>query len=175
MRFDQLTVLPNPALEEIFRAAAAPSPQTLVGFEWRGFNIGSHTRLLGIQKFIKGFFSLDDAVEGYNVRVHQNGLSEAWIHLPNAENPTRYAFFVVTRVDTSTRDSLYPQALFINYGASPRNPRMAVERSLRDYLCQPDPDNPNLLIGKAYLAFASLRIFSNYFIIERLRPTDWLP
>ena len=42
-------------------------------------------------------------------------------------------------------------------------------------MVQADPANPDLLLGKAYLALPFGRVFSNYFIIERLRPTDWKP
>jgi hypothetical protein len=65
--------------------------------------------------------------------------------------------------------------LLLNYGASLRNPRRGVERLLRDYLVQPYAQNPDLLLGKAYFAFGSRRVFSNFFVIERLRPTDWMP
>ena len=174
-RYEELAHLSNRALEEIFRSATMPLLETLVSYEWRGFNIASVTRLLGIQKFIKGFFLLNGRVEGYNIQVRQNGLTEPWIHRPSAENPKRYGFYIVTPVDTSSQDNLYPQALFLNYGASSRNPRLAVERPIRDYLAQPDLHNPNLLVGKAYFALGRWRVFSNFFVIERLRRTDAVP
>jgi hypothetical protein len=175
MRFEELAVLSSRALEGIFRSAIMPPPETLVSYEWRGYNIASFTRLLGIQKFIKGFFLLNGRVEGYNIQAQQNGLTETWLYQPSAKTLKRYAFYIVTPVDPSSQDNLYPQALFLNYGASPRNPRLAVERPIRDYLAQPDPHNPNLLLGKAYLALGSWRVFSSFFVIERLRPTDWVP
>jgi len=175
IRYEGLALSSNQALEKIFISGIEPTLEPLVGYEWRGYNIALLARLLGIQKFIKGFFRLDGLIEGYNIPVQQNGLTGPWIHQPSVENPKRYAFYVVTRVDTTSPDNLYPHALFLNYGASLRNPRRAVERLLRDYLVQPDPQNPDLLLGKAYFAFGPWRVFSNFFVIERLRPTDWIP
>jgi hypothetical protein len=38
------------------RAGTAPDLDALVGYEFRGFNVGRNPALLGVQKFIKGFF-----------------------------------------------------------------------------------------------------------------------
>ena len=174
-RYEELARSSNYDLEKIFDLGTAPSPEALVGYEWRGYNVALLARVLGLQKFIKGLFLLNERIEGYNIPVQQNGLTGPWIHKPSVKNPKRYAFYVVTRVDTTSQDNLYPQALFLNYGISPRNPRRAVERLLRDYLVQPDLHNPNLLLGKAYFAFGPRHVFSNFFVIERLRSTDWIP
>jgi hypothetical protein len=150
--------------------------EALINVEWRGFNTSWQPRLLGIQKFIKGFFQAEGRVEGYNIPVAQNGLRAPWLHQPSAEQPRRYAFFTVTPVTAAASDHLYPQALLLNYGASTRNADApALARRLRDYLVQPDPAAPDILLGKAYLALGSLRIPSNFFVLERLRPTSWQP
>ncbi|MCA1554328.1 MAG: hypothetical protein LC737_08120 [Chloroflexi bacterium] len=175
LTYEQLARASNGQLEQIFRAGKAPRMDALLNFEWRGYNMTPVARLLGIQKFIKGFFASSACVEGYNIAVQQNGLSEDWIAQPSAEQPKRYAFFVVQAVDPRAVDNRYRDALLLDYGASTRNPRFGIERRLRDYLVQPDPANADLLLGKAYFAFGSLRVFSNFFIIERLRPTNWTP
>ena len=46
---------------------------------------------------------------------------------------------------------------------------------LRDYLVVPDAAHPEILLGKALLQLGPLRVFSNYFVIEPLRPTTWSP
>ncbi len=175
IRYEDLARAKNQALEEVFCSGRAPSPDSLAGYEWRGYNMALMPRLLGIQKFIKGFYKLDGRCEGYNMPVKQNGLAGPWIHQPSAEAPKRYAFYTVTAVDPSSADHLYPQALLIDYGSHPLNPRSGPERLLRDYLVQPDPSNPDLMLGKAYLALGGKRLFSNFFVIERLRPTNWMP
>ena len=174
-RFELLAQSTHVTLEQIFRAAQTPDLEMLVGFEWRGYNISPVTKLLGIQKFIKGFFVSNDGTEGYNIPVQQNGLSNPWLAKPTPEQPKRFAFFLVSHGDPDSTDHLYPSALLLDYGHSPRNPRYAMERILRDYLVQPDHDNPDLLLGKAYLAIGSRRIPSNFFVIERLLRTKWGP
>jgi hypothetical protein len=173
--FRELALAPNDRLEQLLRTAAAPAPKALAGFEWRGYNLSWRVKLLGLQKFVKGFFEAGAGVEGYNIPVEQNGLDGPWRRLPTPANPRRYAFYCVTRVDPRAVDHLYPQAILLDYGASPRNPPRAIERRLRDYVVQPDPANPDLLLGKAYIAFGRYRLASNFFLIERLGPVDWKP
>jgi hypothetical protein len=175
LKYEDLVRASNNALEKVFLSTPAPSPEVLVGYEWRGYNMGFLTKLFRLQKFIKGFFLLNGRIEGYNIPVQPNDLTEPWIHQPSPENPKRYAFFVVSPVDPDSRDNLYPLALLLNYGAGPHSSRRGVESLIRDYLVQPHLENPHLLLGKAYFAFGSRRVFSNFFVIERLRPTNWLP
>src|SRR5439155_21898284 len=110
-----------------------------------------------------------------NIPVAQNELDGPWLPKPTPANPRRFAFYTVTRVDPHTIDNLYPQAILLDYGASPRNPPGAVERRLRDYVVQPDSANADLLLGKAYFAFGRVRLASNFFLIERLGPSGWKP
>ena len=174
-RFRALALSRNSRLEQILRASKGPALESLVGFEWRGYNVPWFTRLLGIQKFIKGFFQAGDRVEGYNIPVQQNGLEGPWLDRPTPEAPERFGFYYVARVDQESADNFYPEAILLDYGASPRNPAYGIERLLRDYVVQPDPENPDLLLGKAYFALGGLRLPSNYFVLERLRLTSWRP
>ncbi len=162
-------------LEGLFQRSKAPELETLTGFEFRGWNVPFFTKLLGIQKFVKGFFPGAGDVEGYNIPIRQDGIDRPWSHKPNPENPTRFGYFVVRKVDAADRDNFYPQAVLLNYGASSRNFALRPERILRDYLVQPDPANPSLMLGKAYLALGGLRVPSNFFVLERLRKTEWAP
>jgi hypothetical protein len=174
--FRRLTQASAAHLEQLMRASPAPPLQALVGLEWRGYNTSWQPRLLGIQKFIKGFFLVDGQVEGYNIPVAQNGPDAPWLHLPTRENPRRYAFYCVTPVNRASRDNLYPEALLLDYGTSNRNADSpAIAKRLRDYLVQPDRANPDLLLGKAYMALGPLRLPSNFFILERLCATTWQP
>ncbi len=171
-RYEELAQLSNRELEEMLRAGKTPRPEALAGYEWRGYNISPFTRLLGIQKFIKGFMTGNQCVEGYNRQVQQNGLNSPWMLKTEPEKQKRYAFYFVTPVDESSKDDLYPQALLLDYGASPRNPRFGPERALRDYLVQVDTQNPDLMLGKAYMAVGPWRLFANFFIIERMGPAN---
>jgi hypothetical protein len=173
--FRELILAPGSRLEQLLRAGRAANTAALAGSTWRGFNQSWRVRRLGLQKFIKGFFEAGGGLEGYNIPVLQNGLEGAWLPQPTPERPRRYAFYCVTPVDPTSSDALYPNALLIDYGASPRNPPRAIERRLRDYLVQPYPANPDVLLGKAYLAFGRYRLPSNFFILQRLGPSDWRP
>ena len=170
MTFKELAFMREDDLERIFLSAPAPDAGALAGSEFRGWNVPWFTRLLGIQKFIKGFFAAADGggVEGYNIPVRQDGFADAWTRLPDPDAPKRFGFYRVVR------DARRPEALLLDYGASARNPWYRPERVLRDYLVQPDPARPDLLIGKAYLALG-VRVPSNFFILERLKGTEWKP
>lgn len=173
-RFVELARAPRATLDRSFRAGRGPALASLVGFEWRGYNTSRVTRLLGIQKFIKGFFETS-AVEGYNIPVVQNGLFAPWIDKPHPSNPRRYAFYLVKPGDEDSPDKDHAGAALLDYGASTRNPRLAIPRLLRDYLVQVDEANPDLLLGKAYLVVGGLRIPASYFVLERLRSVSWTP
>lgn len=162
------------ALETALLAGVMPKLDGLAGFEFRGYNTPAFTALLGIRKFIKGFFRSPRGLEGYNIPARQNGLSGDWLHKPSLEAPKRFGFYLVAPVAAAARDNLYPNAALLDYGASPRNAAWQPERLLRDYLVQVDPADPDLLLGKAYLALGA-RVRVSYFVLERLRPSPWTP
>jgi len=175
MTFEELARSSPRDLEAILRAGAGPDTEALTGPEWRGFNVGLKMRLLGTQKFLKGFFTGPDAVEGYNTPVRQNGLGGPWTPKPSPERPKRYGFFLVKPVPPGGPDGRYPNALLLDYGASSRNPRRSPTRRIRDYLVQPDPGNPALMLGKGYVAVGSARLGSQFFVIERVDRPAWTP
>jgi hypothetical protein len=188
LTFEGLARGSNRELEAVLRAGVAPDAAALTRSEWRGFNVGPKMRLLGLSKFIKGFFvaagatsdgpgggEAPDQTEGYNTPVRQNGLAGPWTPKPSPEQPKRFGFFLVTPVSPGGPDHRYRNALLLDYGASPRNPRGSPTRRIRDYLVQPDPANPALMLGKAYLAFGRARLFPQFFVIERLDRPAWTP
>ena len=175
--FHELTRSSTDVLEDVLRKGQPPAVETLVGYEFRGANIGAVPRRLGLQKFIKGFFVGADGVEGYNIPVDQDGLDAPWTPKPHPEQPRRFGFYLVSPVPGPGRglDSRYPNAVLLDYGASLQNPRTRIERGLRDYLVVPDPNRSDVLLGKAYFAAGMARLPVGFFVIERLRPTDWHP
>jgi hypothetical protein len=174
VRFKALTQLSSRELEKIFAASRGPALESLAGNEFMGYNVPWFTEALRIRKFVKGFFGAKD-VEGYNIPVRQNGIEKPWEHQPSADHPKRFGFYKVGKVDAKSRDNHYPEAVLLDYGASARNLRFQVERLLRDYLVVPDPKNPEVLLGKAYLAFGGSRVPTSFFVLERLRQTPWHP
>ncbi|MEM9863864.1 MAG: hypothetical protein AAF938_19850, partial [Myxococcota bacterium] len=79
----------------------------------------------------------------------------------------RHGFYDV--VSATGRYGEFPQAVLLNYGSG-RNAATNPEARIRDYLVQVDPNNPDLFLGKAYLNLGLTDVFSNFFVLERLRP-----
>ncbi len=153
-------------LEELMLSSKAPKIGNLKGWEFKGYKSLDVTTLLGFRKFKKGFFQDGDQFRGYNVKVKQNGLIDPWIDLEKGGVSVKHGWYDVYPVKSEEKDNLYPNALMLNY-SSERNPKADPSRFLRDYLVQVDPKNPNLLLGKAYVALGPKRVFVSYFILEK--------
>ncbi len=161
-------------LETTFVRGSMPDLGALVGWEFRGINRMPLNRLpiaqlLGIKKFVKGFFRTEDGrVMGYNCPVVQNVLDGRWRTKPSDTAPKRFGYYEVAPVDATRRDNYYLHAVLLDYGRGGNQPWDPTS-GLRDYLVQVDPANPDLLLGKAYYALGPARLRSNFFILERHR------
>jgi hypothetical protein len=170
--YEELCQKSDKELEEIFKAGITPDFKNLLGYEFRGFNVPKITKILGFQKFKKGFFTAagqkpdGNEVMGFNVLIDQK--KDKWCALPSEDKPKRYGFYRVYKVKPSERDNKYPNALLLNYGISRNGIHPA--RLLRDYLVQVEPDNPDLYLGRAYFALGPLRLFPSFFVLERYNP-----
>ncbi|MBN2496014.1 MAG: hypothetical protein JXR96_15585 [Deltaproteobacteria bacterium] len=157
-------------LEEVMLSGSAPDAEKLAGWEFRGYNSLDLTTVLGFRKFKKGFYKGDSGVSGYNVKVEQNGLIDPWVDQVKKGESVKHGWYDVKDIDPSSTDNLYPNSLLLDY-ASDRNPKLDPSRVLRDYLVQVDPGNPDLLLGKAFVALADKRVFVSYFVLERENPS----
>lgn len=167
--FDTLCRASAARLEEAMQAGVTPAESSLAGWEFRGYNTGRLTDLLGIRKFKKGFYFAppeSSQLWGYNVRVRQDGLGHPWIPVRERGLPLRHGLYEVRRAGDSDRVGRYPQALVLDYGRG-RNPLLDPSRVLRDYLVQVSGDDGDLMLGKAYLALGPLRVAAGYFVLER--------
>ena len=165
----RLEQTPMHELEKVFVRGATPDLDALAGWEFRGIN---HlplnalpvANLVGIKKFLKGFYRTEDGtVMGYNSPVKNNVLDGRW-HVA----AKRFGFYEVYPVDPTARDNAYLHAVLLDYSKGD-NPALDPSQLLRDYLVQVDPANPDLYLGKAYGAIGPLRIHTNFFILERFR------
>ena len=172
-----LEQLPMRELEKVFVRGATPDLDALVGWEFRGINhlplnVLPIAQLVGIKKFVKGFFRTEsdrgERVMGYNIPVARNVLDGRWQLKPSDSDPKRFGFYEVAPVDPTARDNTYLHAVLLDYGKG-GNQRFDPTSGLRDYLVQVDAANPDLYLGKAYYALGPARIATNFFILERHR------
>ncbi len=166
-RFTEVITKSKAELEEIFMRGSMPELSKLAGWEFRGMNHPRWAKLAGIKKFMKGFFwETEDVLHGYNCPVIQNANQADWVFKNTAENPGRFGYYRVARVDATAKDNYYLNSVLLNYGEG-GNPAYDPSRNLRDYLVQVDADNDDLYLGKAYYALGPMRVASNFFLLER--------
>jgi hypothetical protein len=159
--FQRLAQSSRRDLEKVHRAGATPDTSALVGFEFCGYNHPVVMGLLGVRKFIKGFFDARGHSFGFNTPVSQNGIEAAWEARPDEENPKRYAFYSVEADHSGDR---HPNAIFLDYS---RGDDGLPANLIRDYVVRVEEDSDDLLLGKAYLALGPARIPVGFFILER--------
>ncbi|HLU68770.1 MAG TPA: hypothetical protein VKZ63_20960 [Kofleriaceae bacterium] len=169
-RFLELARRSREELEEVMLRGHTPDLDELVGWEFSGINTPRWARAAGIKKFAKGFERRDGGdpdrgprVLGYNRPVTQDRLRDAW-----RVGDRRFGWFRVAPVDPTERDNAYLHALLLDYGRGGNRP-WDPTGTLRDYLVQVDPADPDLYLGKAYLALGPARVPVSYFVLERLR------
>jgi hypothetical protein len=144
----------------------APDPESMMGWEFYGYNTMPLTVALGIRKFKKGFYRRAKGrtpMAGYNVKIRPSVLDGPW----DAGGPggAYVGYFDCTPV-TKDKGGLHPGSLLLDYGADSRN--MLFDGSfLRDYVVMPDPKEPDVLLGRAYAALAGARVPVSYFVLQR--------
>lgn len=173
--FVQLCLKNDAELADIFARGMTPEFTELVGYEFDGFNTMDLTQLIGIRRFRKGFLAADETVGneeigGYNVTVRPGPPTAEWDIVYKKGKPHRHSPYRVYRVPAGDKEDKYPQSLLINYDC-PRNP-VWNPGFLRDYLVKVTPDNPDLFLGKAYVALGAMRVYVSYFVLHRAEKVD---
>lgn len=169
-RFWELAKASTADLETVFLRGDTPEAEDLAGWEFRGLNQPAWARVAGIRKFVKGFYREGGALWGYNCPVAQGRDEGPWRTKPSDEQPKRFGYYRVEPVDPTARDSAYLHALLLDYGRGGNKP-WDPTRGLRDYLVRVDGER-DLYLGIAYYALGPVRVRSNYFLLERLRPAS---
>ena len=170
LTFKRLVNASTRELEDILVQGIMPDINALEGWEFRGCNTLPITRLMGIRKFKKGFIrnpnNAPDEIYGYNVPVEQNRTFDPHMAIPNECNPKKFGFFLVSPKRQMGADDIHHNALLLDYGRG-NNPFYEPAKLLRDFVVQVDPQNPDLFLGKAYIALGSKRVFVSFFVLER--------
>jgi hypothetical protein len=156
-----LARLPGSELEHILHYGERPDFASLDGYVFKGANLTAPGNLL-FPRFSKGFFLEKGRRMGYNVPVERGALDAAWYTKPR-ENPRPFGFYEVLPVEVGDRDALYPGSVVLDYG---KGGNWGPEGLLRDFLVQVEPNNPDLLLGKAYLALGCW-VPVGFFALER--------
>lgn len=172
--FDELTKLSNKQLDPFMVEGTAPQLEDVVGYDFRGWNINPATKISGTRKFKKGFFG-DPAVGhiwGYNVPTEQNGMNGPWNAKPNENNPRRYFFYKVFTAK-SVAHKKHPNSLIVHYAKWGEYFFLNPVKYTVDYLVYPDPDNRDLMVGKAYFEIGPIKFFAGYFILERHNQSNY--
>jgi len=175
-RLEDLARLSDAELTKVFEAGTVPATTRLAGWEFRGYNPPLFAKLAGIQKFKKGFFWKQgggDELWGYNIPVIQDGIHAPWMNKHGDTAPKRFGFYRVLPVRPDDKEGKHPNGLLLDYGEG-GNPIYDGTGFIRDYLVQVDPENEDLYLGKAYLAIGPLRVPTNFFVLERLRETEFV-
>jgi hypothetical protein len=174
LTFDQLTSFDNRRLEPFMAGGTIPSATDIVGFEFRGWNIQGLTDLLGTRKFIKGFYpdGTPPNAWGYNMPVEQNGRGKPWMPKLKNGQSIRYYFYKVLP-GSALKDAIYPRSLVVDYRQWPGYSDLNPVKYTVDYLVFPDPANRDLLVGKSYAQLGKIRPFLGFFILARLRPSEF--
>jgi hypothetical protein len=175
--FASLAKASNPELESLMSSKAVPSAESLAGSEFRGWNVAELASVLGIRKFIKGFFRCSDSPDfaGYNMPVKQNEFEGPWEPALENGEPVRHFYFGLVP-GSRVSDAIYPATLVVDYRlwkGTPATPP-GITNTV-DYLVLPDPSNPNLVLGKSYLQFSEVKPFLGFFLIERLQQSKPSP
>ena len=165
-RFLRVAALKPRQLEAIMLRGQMPDVNALVGTEYRGMNLGVGARLLGLRKFIKGFFQNDGQAFGYNVRARQNNPDEVWLAELTGGERRRFGFYRVLPPDPESRDNAYLNALLLDYGQG-GNGRFDITTLLRDYVVRVSPGSDDLMLGKAFIAVGRFRVQIGYFLLDR--------
>lgn len=170
--FHDLVAYHRSDLERLLLKGETPSCQVISGWSYRGYNYAWITGKLGIRTFIKDFYTTESGeVFGRSTILEQDGLGPFGDLQATAIRVKRRIRYRVRPVDPSSRDSRYPRALLLDYGAA-GNRRSDPASWIRDYLVRVEPGNDELLLGKAYFAIGPLRLFTSFFLIERIGPLD---
>ena len=154
----EIGALPPAELQKIMMRGEPPSVDALAGWEWRGRNTMGWAKLVGIRKFVKGFYKDSQGqLWGYNEPIVQNKLEEPWSAKPNDADPKRFGFYQVNPVDPESRDNRHLNSLLLDYGKG-KNPWFDPSRGLRDYLVRVERGSDEILLGEAWYALGPLRI-----------------
>ena len=160
-------------LEQLLKDGSRPTLKQLEGYNFRCLNLGFMLKLIGAQKFIKSFYSIDyhygSMLTGHNIVVKRGKPEVAYEKVFKDGRSKVQGVYLVEAENTNYKK--YPNTTLLHYGRGD-NPWWQPAKRLRDYLAQPYADNPDLLLGKAYFSLGPFEVFGGFFVLERLEKIE---
>jgi hypothetical protein len=162
--FPQMVTADADALEYLLKEAPAPSTFFLHERGFNGVNTHWFTKIMGIKKFRKYFYSKGESMEGFNIEIKQDPFFER-TQLDGLWKPTKKLPFGKFNVLPNPHEhysalEAYPNALLLDYGNNENS--LFEGDNLRDVIVQVG----ELLLGKAYMKVGSLFVPSSYFVCK---------
>lgn len=155
------------SLEDVFARGVRPDPEALCGFEYYGYNTAPIAGVLGIRKFKKAFYARQGArtaVGGYNCKVRPSPLDAGWVN--GGPGGTYQGYYDVREGDEGASVAKHPNALYLDYGSVKAN-SLLDGSFLRDFLVQPDPNDADVFLGKAYASLGPVTLPVSFFVLQR--------
>ncbi len=187
--FETLAKADKKTLDDVMKNGTMPDLESMIGWEFDGYNLTFMATILGIRKFrkgfykekgyykgynefIKGFDKEEDKFKGYNVKMKQNKFEQLWGYKNG--KPERFGWFNIFKSYRFGKDGLdiHPNAALLHYGLDERN-TLFEGKMLRDYLVQVNKDDKDLYLGKAYNAVGKILVMPSYFIIKRAEKVNF--
>jgi hypothetical protein len=145
--FDSLCIAPPEILTGTMGATVTPDPESLAGWEFRGFTPGDSPAALLLRKHRMGFYRLKNrrgstGLGGYVIPCHDGPPSGRWIDRLDGPGGWKLGWFTV-EPGTGGR---FPRALTLDFSRGGRAPRFHPQNLVRQYLAQIHPDDPDLLV-----------------------------
>lgn len=194
--FETLAKADKKTLEDVMKNGTMPDLESMAGWEFDGYNLTFMATILGIRKFRKGFYKIEEekscegcfgtktcegpwhctieSYKGYNVKMKQNRFEQSWEYKNG--KPQRFGWFDILQSYSFVEDpylnavllssKLYQKTVLLHYGLDKRN-TLFEGKMLRDFIVQVNKGNKDLYLGKAYNAVGKHWIMPSYFIIKR--------
>ncbi len=188
--FQSLTSMTPAELEGVFAQGKAPNFSSVIGHEFRGWNVFGDVPakviggVMGIQRFCKGFFvrggvqagvdvDVLPSIEGYNVKIKRGTRDQAWAGIPDDKNPTRHSFYAVYPAGDfgKNRAGRFPNAIFLDYSEGKPQNNLFTGSTIKDFIVEVNDGDRDVLLGKALTAVGPI-VNSGFFVLERLRKVD---
>lgn len=185
--FDELKEMNNEQLDSIMANSHPIEMDKILGYEYKGYNVGVPKVFLKLfQKFKKVFYEdkKRNVIRGWNLKAKQDGDPDHY-EIVTTEEKTPYGpfgkmmywlsgvrgtpahgFYTVYPASEDKRFHKYPHALLVNY-AEGANGFLNITSRLKDYLVAVNPNDETLLLGKGYIDLGLLSVKGDGFFILR--------